>query len=264
MNNVRFGNFTSSQIWKLTKKDKSGKGFGAPALTYIEERNMERLLGRRIDTEMNAKATTWGNHLESIAFDLIPSISYSLTSKDTLQHQTIPFWKGSPDGKFQDFVNGIEVDGVFDIKAPYTLKSFCLLVTPMYTHNDGNIAIEEIKQTEDGYKYYWQIVSNAILTGVNIGELIVYMPYEDNLSEIRDEADGDPDKYWIWSSSDEELPSIKRGGYFNDLNIIRFDIPQEDKDALTELVERAGEKLIKIPSVITAHHDSNVGATIIQ
>lgn len=34
----RIGRFTSSQIWKLTTKDRTGKSFGAPALTYIEEK----------------------------------------------------------------------------------------------------------------------------------------------------------------------------------------------------------------------------------
>lgn len=53
----RIGRFTSSNIWKLTTLDRSGKSFGAPALTYIEEKRAERSLGRSIDLGKQSQAT---------------------------------------------------------------------------------------------------------------------------------------------------------------------------------------------------------------
>ena len=67
-NPARIGSFTSSEIYNLLKKDRSGKGFGVPALTYIEERNMARRLGRSLTTETNSRPTTWGKCLEPFAF----------------------------------------------------------------------------------------------------------------------------------------------------------------------------------------------------
>ena len=40
-NEIRNGNFTSSEIVALTKKGKGANGFGSAAITYIEECNME-------------------------------------------------------------------------------------------------------------------------------------------------------------------------------------------------------------------------------
>lgn len=262
-NNIRGGNFTSSEIWKLTKKNKAKTDFGEVALTYIKEKNMERLLGKQL-SRSSGKECIWGNHLERIAFDRIPSIGYTLTSNKTLSHPTIPYWKGSPDGSFTDFISGIETTGPHDIKCPYTLKSFCELVMEYTKNGDGEKAIEEIKKTESGYKYFCQLVSNAIITGASFAELIVYMPYEDELAFIKEEADGDPDKYWIWSSVDEELPSIHRGGYFQDLNIIRFEVKREYKDELTAVVLKAGSMLIERPSVLIASRDEETNTTLIQ
>ena len=45
----RIGRFTSSNIWKLTTSDRSGKNFGASGLTYIKEKSAERYLGRSVD-----------------------------------------------------------------------------------------------------------------------------------------------------------------------------------------------------------------------
>lgn len=58
-NTLRHGNFTSSEIVALTTKGKAKDSFGKPALTYIEEKNMERRLGRSITTESNAKPLVW-------------------------------------------------------------------------------------------------------------------------------------------------------------------------------------------------------------
>src|SRR4051812_35840234 len=98
INNIaRIGSFTSSEIVALTKKAKDGKSFGAPALTYISETNMERRLGRSVDDEKVAKALTWGKLLEPRAFNQL-GLEYILSSTETDVHPTIPYWSGSKDG----------------------------------------------------------------------------------------------------------------------------------------------------------------------
>ena len=235
-NNLRHGNFTSSEIVALTKVAKDGKSFGAPAMTYIQETNMERRLGRSLTDEVNARPLTWGKTLEPRCFELL-GLEYSLISQETIQHSNINFWAGSPDG--------IKEDTVIDIKCPITLKSFCNLVDPLYNGLTGMDAMNAIRDAhKDGDKYYWQIVSNAILTGSKFGELIVYVPFLSELTEIREMAEGNPAAYWIWSASDEELPYLVDGGYYKNLNIIRFEIPEEDKQLLSDRVLAAGKLLI--------------------
>lgn len=242
---ARTGNFTSSEIVALTKKDKSGKGFGAPAITYIEECNMERRLGRSLTEDISAKPLTWGKLLEGRAFEML-GLEYTLCSQETITHPNIPYWAGSRDGG-----KDTPKRTVVDIKCPITLKSFCQLV-------DAGLAggMAQIREDhKDGEKYYWQIVSNAILweqvEGIpcDRGELIVYMPFKSELPEIRMMAQSvPPDQlskhYWISMSGDDDLPFIKDNGYYGNVNVIGFDIPKADKDALTANVLKAGEMLI--------------------
>jgi len=237
-NQPRIGAFTSSEIVALTTKDKSGKGFGKPALTYIEECNMERRLGRSLTDEVNARPLTWGKLIEGRVFDLL-GLEYTLTSTDTIVHPTIPYWAGSPDGgKYQPKT-------VIDIKCPITLKSFCQLVDA-----GAKGGIEQIREDhKDGDKYYWQLVCNAILTGSDRAELIVYMPYRSELADIRHlaasvDATQMGKHYWIAMAMDDELPFLLDGGYYKNLNVFGFDIPEADKRFLTECVLRAGEMLI--------------------
>lgn len=250
-NQPRIGNFTSSEIVALTKKAKDGKSFGAPALTYIEETNMERRLGRSLTDEVSAKPLTWGKLLEGRAFEML-GLEYTLCSQETMVHPKISYWAGSPDG-FKDLPQRT----IVDIKCPITLKSFCQLV-------DAGLAggMEKIREEhKDGDKYFWQIVSNAILweetTGeaCNRGELIIYMPFKSELPDIRRMAQNvAPDQlskhYWISMSGDDEVPYIKDGGYYGNVNVIGFHISKADKDALTAAVKKAGDMLIPVGGVV--------------
>lgn len=259
-NHSRIGNFTSSEIVALTKKAKDNKSFGAPALTYISETNMERLLGRSLTTEIDARATSWGKLVEPRVFDLL-GIEYSLSSKETIVHPAIPYWAGSPDGSKQNTTA--------DFKAPLTLKSFCQLVQPLHEGLTGMEAMNKIREDhKDGEKFFWQIVSNAIMQRNQFGELIVYMPYHSELEAIRTMArhHEQAGKFkWVDWASDDELPYLIEGGYYKNLNIINFEISEADKKFLTDCVERAGKLLLKEPSrVLMAHHDKATGATIVE
>lgn len=244
--NVRVGRITSSEIVALVSKGKKEGEPGAPFYTYIEETAMERRLQLSISTDVTARPLSWGKLGEKHVFGLPSMLSYTLFGDVPMQHPSIESWAGSPDATRG---NGIVVA---DVKCPITRKSFCQFLDP---YKKGGAVIHKAMTIEavranhkDGDKYYWQLVSNAILTGATKGELIIYMPYKSELDAIRELAqqqDSDELKnyYWIANASDEELPYINEGGHYKNLNVITFDIPQEDKDFLTERVLLATELL---------------------
>jgi hypothetical protein len=221
------------------KPGRSKGSYSVDADTYIKECNQERRLLRSIEVQADACPLTWGKCIERRAFDVL-GIEYTLCSDKTLQHPDIPFWVGSPDA-----VTDLTVD---DIKCPMTLTSFCNLLDPYYdgknlVHEGGTI--EAVRENHrDGEKFFWQIVSNGVLTGKKKGQLIVYVPYLDELEEIKTLADGNGDYYWIWSSENEKLPYLIRGSHYKNINVIEFDILQRDIDALTNRVLECGEQLI--------------------
>ena len=170
-NQERIGNFTSSNIHKLLSKAKNGKDFGKPAITYIEDCNIQREMGIYLGVESNARELQWGKHCEQFAFDNI-SLAYTITSDVTVVHPNYPFWVGSADG--------YNTDTVFDLKCPMTRKSFFGLVAGenIYSMRDGferNTA--QYSAHTDADKYYWQLVSNAAILGkitdimVEVGKL---------------------------------------------------------------------------------------------
>lgn len=231
-NKLRVGNFTSSEIWKLTTNGKGNELFGKPALTYIKEKNFERKLGLSLGTEQNAKALTWGKFNEERVFNLLGE-EYELVSQETKQHPTIKCWAGSA-----DCIKHGKVRILPDIKCPYTRKSFCELLECTDAESLKDYAPE----------YYWQLVSNAILNDCDAGELIVYMPYQSELNDIR-EATGGIDTFqknlmFINSAEDEELPHLPDGGYYKNLNVISIQITKEDKDFLTSRVLDAAKLLL--------------------
>lgn len=266
---LRVGNFTSSEIVallamgkrpmteeELAARPKKGKGssvtqvpdlesLGDKALTYIEERNMERGLGRSLDNEANSRPTLWGKLVERRVFDILPT-SYQLVSQETIIHPEIEYWGGSPDANKFDAGRT-----VCDIKSPFTLKSFCKLVAPLYRGLSGTEAMDYVRLNhDDGDKYYWQLISNAILTESQWAELIVYVPYRDELDKIRDLVgyleDEEQRKYgWLANAPDDELPWIVKDRKYKNLNIIRFPVPDEDKSFLKSRVLLAGLKLEK-------------------
>lgn len=236
----RVGNFTSSEIVKLTTNGKAKGSFGKPFYEYVDEKNFERRLRRSIGTESNSRPLTWGKLVERRVFELLP-ISYRLSSNDTFEHPTIKCWSGSPDCTHNENTVG-------DVKSPLTLKSFCQLVDPIYNGLQGMEAMNKIRETHsDGEKYYWQLVSNAILTKSTFSELIVYVPYIHELELIRSLSEELNDKRfnWVLSAEDIELPFLPADSLYRNLNVIRFEVPKEDKDFLTERVLEAEKLLIK-------------------
>lgn len=230
----RIGNFTSSEIYKLMTNGKAKDTLGKPALTYIAEKNMERKLGQTLNSSASAKPLQWGTLLEARAFNLL-GLEYQLVSQETIGTEFSSCWYGSPDGTKED--------AVIDIKCPYTLKSFCELVDCK--------TIDEVRANcEAGEKYYWQLVSNGFLTGKKFAELIIYVPYISELNEIREltnQLDEDQNKYaWINFASDEDLPYLNDGGFYKNINIIRFEIPASDVEALKNRIVVASKLLLNV------------------
>lgn len=225
---------------------------GDAAMTYMSECNMERRLKRSISTDVFAKPLVWGKLVEGLVFDLMGT-EYVLTSTDTEAHPIIPWWVGSKDGIKHDSGRT-----VMDIKSPYTLKSFIQLVGPLYNGLTGSDAMNAIrsgytdkmgvvhKKHSDGEKFYWQLVSNACISNCKYAELVVYVPYKSELEAIKLKALNDNQNgnhFWLSMANDEELPYIEDGGYYNNINIIRFEVPEADKEYLTKRVLQAGKYL---------------------
>jgi hypothetical protein len=97
-------------------------------------------------------------------------------------------------------------------------------------------------------EYYWQLVSNAILTGKQVAELIIYLPYLSELEEIRELAANNTDidletkLFWIANSIDEDLPHQPDNSGYNHLKIFRFEILDCDIDILTEKIKKVPEE----------------------
>lgn len=242
MDEIRNGRFSSSEIFRLMKPGKAKGSFSVDSQTYIDECNRERRLMRSIEIETDARPLTWGKCLEKRAFDLLPT-EYTLQSDVTIQHPEIPDWVGSPDATTEDAVG--------EVKCPMTLSSFCQLVDPYY--EDGKLihealTIEAIRANHrDGDKFFWQTLSNAVLTGKKKCRLIIYVPFLDELEEIKLMAEGIPEFYWIFYSEPEKLPYLVREGLYNNINLIEWDVMDRDVSALTARVLECGEKLIPWP-----------------
>ena len=148
------GNFSSSSIWHLTKLARNKEDFGAPALKYIKQKRFERRLGRYISPEVHARPLDWGNICEPLAFDRI-NLGWQLG--EYRKHFEIDCWSEHNDIQ-KDFETG-------DIKSPYTLESFCNLYGALEIEDDQEM-LTALKSLDDGYKYYWQLVSSSILVRV--------------------------------------------------------------------------------------------------
>jgi hypothetical protein len=230
----RVGTFSSSSISDLMSKGRGNwsiENLGAPFKTYVEEKEMEHKLGRSITTENNARSTAWGTLVEEQAFSKM-DLKYSLVSKERFYHKEFKkYWSGMPDILTDDIVG--------DIKCPYTLKSFCKLVKNMGS-------VETFKENHSDY--YWQLVSNAILCGKDEAMLIVYVPFKEDLEDIKELARTKGEELdnrfaFINWATDEDLPYLIKGNHYNDINTLTFKIPQEDKDMLTDRVKMAVNQL---------------------
>lgn len=238
-NTLRYGRFTSSNIWKLTTQTAKKDGFGAPALTYINEKRAERTLGRGIDTGFYNQATAWGKVMEVVAYESDDfGTEYTFCSDVTVKHPTIDCWAGSPDAKTKKFAA--------EMKSYYPMNFF---------NFSKDLFIGDLETVKKNHKEeYWQVVSNAIILGLKQAELIAFMPTEKQLIEVRrqieqtnfieEKLQDEPWKYRFISEKPlVELPYVPEGIEYPNCVKFRFDIPVEDQIFLTKCVLDA-EKLL--------------------
>jgi hypothetical protein len=226
-NEIRTANFTSSNIFKLMTTGKGAHGFGEKALTYIQEKRIESRIGRGLDNGAYSRDMAWGEFVEARVFDLL-GLDYKIVSKDTFKHPQIKNWVGSPDL--------LTKDSVGDIKC-YQPKNFALYSDALLTGD-----LELIKK--EFPKEYWQLISNAIICDKKYAEAVVYLPYKSELNDIRIMADNyegvDQWRYrFIIEADDRELAHQIEGLYYKNLNQLKFEVPQQDIDLLTERVKLA-------------------------
>lgn len=168
MNELRIARFTSSEIWKLTTEGKKSGEPGKTCLTYIKAKQYEHRLQRRLNGDTFSYSTSWGNFCEIFVNENHLSPSQKRVSQDFICHPTLEHFGGSPDI--------VSETTVYDIKCPYTLLSFCDMVECL------SKGIEAFKSEYP--EYYWQLISNAILTGKKRIGLIAFVPYESDLINI--------------------------------------------------------------------------------
>jgi hypothetical protein len=231
-NEKRVGKFTSSKVYLLIGKGR-GHYFTVAAQTYIAEKRHERKLGRSLDMGNYSRSSAWGLFLEQYVYQHFVGLSYEISASETKINPNIPYHAGSTDL----LVAGKKVS---DIKC-FEPRKFCEIVECFL--------LKDLEQFKQKFKAeYWQLVSNALIHDVSRAESIVYMPTEEDLSEIKEMAmdyqGADQWKYrFIYESDNHELAYIPNGSKYNSLNRLEFEVPQEDIDFLTERLKLAEEYL---------------------
>lgn len=246
---TRYGNFSSSNIHKLMSKGRGEwtvENVGSSFNTYIKEKNREIKLQKSINLPANTRPIIWGKVIEHFVFERRLSMEYKeMNEVGRLVHPEYSRWTGVPDCMKKDVVS--------DIKCPSSLTQFCDLV-------DSFTDVETFKNTAP--EYYWQLVSNAILTNVGRAELIVFVPYENELHEIRDfvanpdlHIDGltpfqfefifhEIEKFMDGELTPSSVPYLNSKGSYKNLNKFEFIVPENDKKDLTSRVKLAINQLI--------------------
>lgn len=241
----KIGRFTSSGIHNLMTLNRKKDGFGAPALNYINEKNIEWKLGRNIRSSAGSQAAYWGYIMEKACYELLP-LEYKLVSDVNFEHPTMPeYWSGSPD---------LMIGGDGKIAVIAEIKSYQMKKYAQYTDMLmlGDIDIFRKNFAQE----YWQIVSNVIINNADYGEAISFMPTKRDLLRIRDDIENgdmlerygyEPWHYrFIVEKKITDLAYIPDNGYYNNITKFRFVVPEADKELLTSKVQEAKQLLIKL------------------
>lgn len=261
---------TEKELEDYKRNDTSGKrktvdDYGKPFYTYVKDCRIERFFKQKLNNDVDVIAMSWGKLCEKLVHNLLP-YKYLFHSNITIDHPRVNGWMGTPDGSipiyyvltkntitgFYEYLDkGIEyIDTVTDVKCPSSRKKFYELIEPLYDFDgfdatpkanvNGNEAMQLIRKTVEGEKYYWQLVSNACILNAKYAELIVFMPYYEDLAEIK--LYNNTLKvpfYKVENSKFEELPHILKESGVNNINKIRFEVPAEDKAFLEKRVKEA-------------------------
>jgi len=257
LSNIRTGTATSSTIMPLVAEGRANGSIGMPFFNYAEEKRYERQLLQKLENEVEVLAMDYGKVCESFVHQLLPK-DYTFHSNKTDAHPRHPGWVGSSDGTLKKYVLQKWIDdAITDIKCPLTKKSFCTLVGGLYeTGKDGfgvvklkdpdmkKVLAKMLENANDGKKFYWQLVSNACIKNTKYAELIVFMPYYETMQKLikynesldfetdENRHDGKPKASYLVSMAgmkENRLPFILKESGYEEINIIRFEVPVADK-----------------------------------
>lgn len=243
INNIaRIGRFTNSQIHKLTTRARDGKTFGAPALTYIEEKRAERSLGRSLELGATSQSMTTGKIYEYYCHKFHLGLEYSLVSKLTSTHPRHKFWSGSPDAEKE--LTAVEIKC-------YEPKNYYLYSMALLKLINKTMTLNEFKA--EFKEEYYQVIGNAIILNKPKAELIAYTPTEEQLMQIRQEVEEtsileslgiEPwQGRFIFEKEIYNLPYIPTGIEYPNFVKYEFQVPADDIIFLTKCVLDA-EKLL--------------------
>lgn len=244
MNNKpnRVARLTSSKASLFMVSGKGEFGLGAGAITYINDKKKELEYGRGLSLPINKQDLLWGKLWEVwVHWQLGPE--YELIIDQTTVHPKYSFWSGS-----QDF--NVKIDGgcVSELKC-YQLSN----------HYDYVKCLQNLDVSIFRKEYaseYWQIVSNSCIHDTKYGEAIAFLPTEKNLIEMRqllEDTDyvekhlkDDPFKYkFVWDKDLWDLGFIPNHSDFPSMVKFRFEVPINDKIALTERMIKGGKILLR-------------------
>ncbi len=244
MNNKpnRVARLTSSKASLLMVSGKGEFGFGAGAITYINDKRKELEYGRGLSMPINKQDILWGKLWEVWVHWQLGG-EYELIIDQTTVHPKHSFWSGS-----QDF--NVKIDGgcIAELK--------CYQLSNHYDY----VKCLEAKSVElfkkEYASEYWQIVSNSCIHNTKYGEAIAFMPKESNLIEMRELLEDtdyvekhlkdDPFKYkFVWDKDLWDLGFIPNHSDFPSMVKFRFEVPIADKIALTERMIKAGQILMR-------------------
>jgi hypothetical protein len=188
----RIGKFSSSDIYRLMKKGVGDKP-SVDTLSYVREKQAEIFFDRSLNEGGKSRACTWGLACEAF---LGESGALPGWTQETYVHEELP-WCGSPDMFDKDVLN------VGDCKAPMTLKNAYELIRIK----------EEIELKRCRPEYYWQLMSNAALTGAKVCTLLVWVPDARDFERLRQ---------FVASNDFDDPLANPLGINFNDLQFISY------------------------------------------
>lgn len=162
---LRKGKITSSEISKILGEGKAkGDLLGATAKSYLMSRVSEKLGGFTERTEN--KATKWGTAMEPEAIKMFEK-KFNVEVEEAPFIEFMRHYGGSPDGL-------IGYDGLIEVKSPYnSTNHFSYLLIK---------SVEDFKRIKS--EYYWQCVSNIIVTGRSYCTFITFDPRVDTVFQL--------------------------------------------------------------------------------
>ena len=269
----RFGTFSSSMIYRIMgagKREMTAEELAehkkenpksraklttcintpdGPFDTAVEEKYREHKLKRAITNDSTARSLIWGKICERYVFEHRLGMEWAdMNSRKRLVNPNNELHTGIPDT--ERVKDGKKRTG--DIKSPYTLTAYCELIENLE---------KGLEAFKDNHKdYYYQLVSNAELSKASAGDLIIFVPEEEELDKFCDfvyNFDGDEELSpflieWVYHEVnafleakeegreiEPKFPYLPTGSLYNSLSVYEVDFPEQDLKNLRTRIEMA-------------------------